>query len=136
MMPIQTATLKDINDFEKDFSAARTFVFVREIEQLLALGLIKGGDLDNAIVIYERQTTQESMDKLCELTKAEWHDATKLGYIQHKPLVWDNEPARHKLLDIIGDIALVGKPIKGHIVATKPGHTINNKFARALRTEK
>lgn len=133
MMPIQTATMKDINDFEKEFSAARTFVFVREIEQLLTLGLIKGGDLDNAIVIYERETSQESMDKLCKLTKAEWHDATKLGYIQHKPLVWDNEPARHKLLDIIGDISLVGKPIKGHIVATKPGHTINNKFARLLR---
>lgn len=135
IMPIQTATLKDINEFEEEFSAARTFVFVREIEQLLALGLIKGGDLDNAIVIYERQTTQESMDKLCQLTKAEWHDATKLGYIQHKPLVWDNEPARHKLLDIIGDIALVGRPIKGHIVATKPGHTINNKFARLLREQ-
>ena len=73
------------------------------------------------------------MDKLCQLTKAEWHDATQLGYIQHKPLVWENEPARHKLLDVIGDIALVGRPIKGHIVAIKPGHTINNKFARLLR---
>lgn len=133
MMPIQTATLKDTNDFEKEISAARTFVFVREIEPLLTLGLIKGGDLDNAIVIYEQETSQESMDKLCQLTKAEWHDATQLGYIQHKPLVWENEPARHKLLDVIGDIALVGRPIKGHIVAIKPGHTINNKFARLLR---
>ena len=132
MMPIQTATLKDINDFEKEISAARTFVFVREIEPLLTLGLIKGGDLDNAIVIYEKETSQESMDKLCQLTNAEWHDATQLGYIQHKPLVWDNEPARHKLLDVIGDISLVGRPIKGHIVAVKPGHTINNKFARLL----
>jgi UDP-3-O-[3-hydroxymyristoyl] N-acetylglucosamine deacetylase/3-hydroxyacyl-[acyl-carrier-protein] dehydratase len=89
--------------------------------------------LDNAVVIYERETTQENMDKLCKLTKAEWHDAKELGYIQHKPLVWENEPARHKLLDLIGDLSLVGKPIKGHIVATKPGHTINNKFARLLK---
>lgn len=133
MMPIQTATLRDLNDFEQEISAARTFVFVREVEPLLALGLIKGGDLDNAIVIYERQTTQENMDKLCLLTNAEWHDATELGYIQHKPLVWENEPARHKLLDVIGDVALVGRPIKGHIVATKPGHTINNKFARLIK---
>ena len=130
LMPIQTATLRDINDFETEISSARTFVFVREIEILLSLGLIKGGDLDNAVVIYERETTQENMDKLCKLTKAEWHDAKELGYIQHKPLVWENEPARHKLLDLIGDLSLVGKPIKGHIVATKPGHTINNKFAR------
>lgn len=133
MMPIQTATLRDIKEYETEFSAARTFVFVREIEQLLSLGLIKGGDLDNAIVIYEKQRSQESMDQLCKLTNIERHDATKLGYMQHKPLVWYNEPARHKLLDIIGDIALVGKPIKGHIVAIKPGHTINNKFARLLR---
>jgi UDP-3-O-[3-hydroxymyristoyl] N-acetylglucosamine deacetylase/3-hydroxyacyl-[acyl-carrier-protein] dehydratase len=133
LMPIQTATLRDINDFETEISSARTFVFVREIEILLSLGLIKGGDLDNAVVIYERETTQENMDKLCKLTKAEWHDAKELGYIQHKPLVWENEPARHKLLDLIGDLSLVGKPIKGHIVATKPGHTINNNFARLLK---
>ena len=133
LMPIQTATLRDINDFETEISSARTFVFVREIEILLSLGLIKGGGLDNAVVIYERETTQENMDKLCKLTKAEWHDAKELGYIQHKPLVWENEPARHKLLDLIGDLSLVGQPIKGHIVATKPGHTINNKFARLLK---
>lgn len=133
MMPMQTATLTDIGDFEKEISAARTFVFVREIEPLLLLGLIKGGDLDNAIVIYEKETTQENMDKLCRLTGAERHDATELGYIQHKPLVWPNEPARHKLLDIIGDLALVGRPIRGHVIAVKPGHTINNKFARLLK---
>lgn len=134
MMPIQTATLKDIREYEREICAARTFVFVREVEPLLSMGLIKGGDLDNAIVIYERQTTQEKMDQLCRLTHAEWHDARELGYIQHKPLVWDNEPARHKLLDIIGDLALVGRPILGHVVATKPGHTINNKFARFLKS--
>lgn len=133
MMPIQTATLKDINEYEREICAARTFVFVREVEPLLSMGLIKGGDLDNAIVIYERETTQEKMDQLCHLTHAEWHDARELGYIQHKPLVWDNEPARHKLLDIIGDLSLVGQPIRGHVVATKPGHSINTKFARLIK---
>ena len=131
----QFATLDSMDKFATEVAAARTFVFVREIEQLLMAGLIKGGDLDNAIVIYERQTTQENIDKLCQLTGAEPHDATELGYIQHKPLVWDNEPARHKLLDIIGDMALIGKPIKGRIIATRPGHTVNNMFARMMRKE-
>ena len=131
----QFATLDSMDKFATEVAAARTFVFVREIEQLLLAGLIKGGDLDNAIVIYERQTTQENLDKLCKLTGAEHHDANDLGYIQHKPLVWDNEPARHKLLDIIGDMALIGKPIKGRIIATRPGHTINNKFARLMRKD-
>jgi len=131
----QFATLDSMDKFATEVAAARTFVFVREIEQLLMAGLIRGGDLDNAIVIYERQTTQENVDKLCKLTGAEHHDATDLGYIQHKPLVWDNEPARHKLLDIIGDMALIGKPIKGRIIATRPGHTINNMFARMMRKE-
>lgn len=131
----QFATLDNMDKFATEVAAARTFVFVREIEPLLMAGLIKGGDLDNAIVIYERKTTQENLDKLCQLTGAERHEASELGYLQHKPLVWDNEPARHKLLDIIGDMALIGKPIKGRIIATKPGHTINNKFARMMRKE-
>ena len=131
----QFATLDSMDKFATEVAPARTFVFVREIEQLLLAGLIKGGDLDNAIVIYERKTTQENLDKLCKLTGAEHHDADVLGYIQHKPLVWDNEPARHKLLDIIGDMALIGKPIKGRIIATRPGHTINNMFARMMRKE-
>lgn len=131
----QFATLDNMDKFATEVAAARTFVFVREIEPLLMAGLIKGGDLDNAIVIYEHKTTQENLDKLCQLTGAERHDASELGYLQHKPLVWDNEPARHKLLDIIGDMALIGKPIKGRIIATKPGHTINNKFARMMRKE-
>lgn len=131
----QFATLDSMEKFTTEVAAARTFVFVREIEQLLLAGLIKGGDLDNAIVIYEHQTSQENLDKLCQLTGAEHHDASDLGYIQHKPLVWDNEPARHKLLDIIGDMALIGRPIKGRIIATRPGHTINNMFARMMRKE-
>ncbi len=131
----QFASLDDMHNFEKEIAAARTFVFVREVEPLLTAGLIKGGDLDNAVVIYEQQTSQENLDKLCDLTGAPHHDAKEMGYIQHKPLVWENEPARHKLLDIIGDMALIGKPIKGRIIATRPGHTINNKFARLMRKE-
>ncbi len=131
----QFATLDDMSRFAEEIAPARTFVFVREIEPLLTAGLIKGGDLDNAIVIYERKITQENLDKLCVLTGSERKNADELGYIQHKPLVWKNEPARHKLLDIIGDIALIGRPIKGRIIATRPGHTVNNKFARLVRKE-
>ena len=131
----QFATLDNMSDFPKEIASSRTFVFVREIEPLLGAGLIKGGDLDNAVVIYERQMTQENLDKLADVMKVEHRDATKLGYLNNKPLVWPNEPARHKLLDIIGDLALIGKPIKGRIIATRPGHTVNNKFARLLRKE-
>ena len=131
----QFATLEDMDKFPEEIASARTFVFVREIEPLLSHGLIKGGDLDNAIVIYERQMSQESYDKLADIMGVPHMDATQLGYINHIPLVWDNEPARHKLLDIIGDLALIGKPIKGRIIATRPGHTINNKFARTIRKE-
>ena len=131
----QFATLDDMNKFEREIAAARTFCFVREVEMLLAAGLIKGGDLNNAIVIYENEKTQAELNRLADAIGAEHHNAKELGYLQTKPLVWENEPARHKLLDIVGDMALIGKPIKGRIIATRPGHTINNKFARLLRKE-
>ena len=131
----QFATLERMEDFSQEISPARTFVFVRDIQPLLNANLIKGGDLDNAIVIYERQISQEQLDKLADMLHAEHRDANNLGYIQHKPLVWENECTRHKLLDIIGDMALIGRPIKGRIIATRPGHTINNKFARQMRRE-
>lgn len=131
----QFATLDNMDDFTEHIAPARTFVFVREIEPLLKAGLIKGGDLDNAIVIYEKEISQEALDRLADHLHVEHRDATALGYIQDRPLVWQNEPARHKLLDIIGDMALIGRPIKGRIIATRPGHTINNKFARQMRRE-
>ena len=131
----QFATIENVDEFAEEIAPARTFVFVRDIEPLLNANLIKGGDMDNAIVIYERETTQERLDKLADLLNVPHRDATKLGYIQNKPLVWENECTRHKLLDIIGDMALIGKPIKGRIVATRPGHSINNKFARLMRKE-
>ena len=131
----QFATLDNIKNYTNEIAPARTFVFVQDILPLLEANLIKGGDLDNAIVIYARQLEQNKLDKLADLLKVPHMDATKIGYIQHRPLQWDNECTRHKLLDIIGDMALIGKPIKGRIIATRPGHTINNKFARLIRKE-
>ena len=129
----QFATIDDIEDFASEIAPARTFVFVRDIMQLLQANLIKGGDMDNAIVIYEVEQPQDKLDALADLLGVPRLDASKLGYIQHKPIVWENECTRHKLLDVIGDMALIGKPIKGRIIATRPGHTINNKFAREMR---
>ncbi|MBO5466739.1 MAG: bifunctional UDP-3-O-[Prevotella sp.] len=131
----QFATLDKIENFVTEIAPARTFVFVRDIVPLLKANLIKGGDFDNAIVIYERQMSQEQLDELADNLGVDHRDANELGYIQNKPLVWDNECTRHKLLDIIGDMALIGKPIKGRIIATRPGHSINNKFARQMRKE-
>lgn len=131
----QFASLDNMADYVKEIAAARTFVFVRDIMPLVELNLIKGGDLDNAIVIYEREVSQEQLDKLADFLHVPHMDATKIGYIQHRALTWENECTRHKLLDIIGDLALIGKPIKGRVIATRPGHTINNKFARYMRKE-
>ncbi|MCQ2095429.1 MAG: UDP-3-O-acyl-N-acetylglucosamine deacetylase [Bacteroidaceae bacterium] len=128
----QKAELNNLDDFTGDIASARTFVFVRELLPLVEAGLIKGGDLDNAIVIYENQLPQDKYDALADKMGVPHQDATKLGYLNHRPLVWKNEPARHKLLDIVGDMALVGRPIKGRIIAVKPGHTINNVLARKL----
>lgn len=131
----QYATLEDLSQFKDEIAASRTFVFVREIEHLLENDLIKGGDLDNAIVIYERQISQDHFDRLADTMGVPRKDATQLGYIMNKPLVFPNEPARHKLLDVLGDIALIGKPIRGRIIATRPGHKINNQLARLIRKD-
>ena len=131
----QSATIENMEDFASEIAPARTFVFVREIEQLHKAGLIQGGSLDNAIVLYEEKMSQESLDELAELIGVPPHDANELGYLNKEALVFQNEPARHKLLDIIGDMALVGKPIKGRIIATRPGHKINNQLARLLRRD-
>lgn len=135
VIPNQFAILDDIADFKTEVASARTFVFVRELEKLLDYGLIKGGDLDNAIIIYDRKVPQETISNLCKITGIPELHLDDLGYINPKPLKWDNEPARHKLMDVIGDLALIGKPLKGRVVAIRPGHTINNKFCRMLRKE-
>ena len=131
----QFASMNDLSEFPSELAASRTFVFVREIEMLLNNNLIKGGDLDNAIVIYDQKLPQESLDKLADMTNVPHLNLKELGYINHEPLVFDNEPARHKLLDVIGDVALIGKPIRGRIIATRPGHKINNQFARMIRKD-
>lgn len=131
----QYATLNDLSEFPKEIAASRTFVFVREIEMLIKNGLIKGGDLDNAIVIYDQKMTQEALDALADTIGVTHKCVNELGYINNKPLVFDNEPARHKLLDIMGDLALIGKPIRGRVIATRPGHKINNQLARMIRKD-
>jgi len=132
MLASQSATLDNIADFATEVASARTFVFVRDIQPLFELGYIKGGDLDNAIVIYENQQSQERLDKLADEIGVPHIDATKLGYLNRRPLTWPNEMARHKLLDILGDLALVGRPLLAKVTAYKPGHTINNKVAREI----
>lgn len=134
LITTQTAQLDSLGCFATDFATARTFVFVREIAPLLQMGLIRGGDLTNALVIYDRIMPQEQLDQLADTLGVEHRDASHLGFLQLRPLQWENEPARHKLLDILGDMALVGRPIRGHLTAYKPGHKVNNKFARILRT--
>ncbi|MCD7978073.1 MAG: bifunctional UDP-3-O-[3-hydroxymyristoyl] N-acetylglucosamine deacetylase/3-hydroxyacyl-ACP dehydratase [Tannerellaceae bacterium] len=131
----QYATLNELNEFPEDIAASHTFVFVREVEPLLKNNLIKGGDLDNAIVIYDQVMPQEDLDKLADEVGIPHKNVEELGYINNKPLVFVNEPARHKLLDVIGDIALIGKPIRGRIIATRPGHKINNQLARLIRKD-
>ena len=131
----QFATLDNIENFKDEIAASRTFVFVREILPLLQMNLIKGGDLDNAIVIYDTPMPQEDLDRLADLMKVERKHLGKLGYLNNKPLAFNNEPARHKLLDVIGDLALIGRPLKGRIVASRPGHTINTTLAKKIRQE-
>lgn len=135
VLPNQFAILDDLTLFKPEVASARTFVFVREIEELLNYGLIRGGDLQNSIVIYDQPVDQEKINQICDAVKVEHMKVDKLGYLNPKPLKWDNEPARHKLMDLIGDLALIGRPIKGRVVAIRPGHTVNNKFARMLRKE-
>ncbi|MDR2118214.1 MAG: bifunctional UDP-3-O-[3-hydroxymyristoyl] N-acetylglucosamine deacetylase/3-hydroxyacyl-ACP dehydratase [Tannerellaceae bacterium] len=131
----QFATLNDLSEFSSEIAASRTFVFVREIETLLTNNLIKGGDLDNAIVIYDQEMPKEALKNLAEKLNVPFRDIRSTGYINNKPLVFNNEPARHKLIDVIGDIALIGKPIRGRIIATRPGHKINNQLARTIRKD-
>ena len=127
----QSAEIHNLSDYKRELSAARTFCFVREIEPLLRMGLIKGGDLQNALVIYETPMSQEGLDYMTDKLGQPRLDANKLGYLS--PLNYPNEPARHKLLDIIGDMSLVGCRIQGKIIAHRPGHTFNTQCAKRLR---
>lgn len=131
----QYASMEHVQDFVNEIASSRTFVFVREIEPLLAANLIKGGDLQNALVIYDSPLSQEQLDHIADLMGVPHRKVTEYGFINDFDLVATNEPARHKLLDVVGDIALIGRPLKGKVIATKPGHTINCRFAKQIRRE-
>jgi UDP-3-O-[3-hydroxymyristoyl] N-acetylglucosamine deacetylase/3-hydroxyacyl-[acyl-carrier-protein] dehydratase len=128
----QNATLETISDFKQEISAARTFSFLHEIEMLLENDLIKGGDLNNAIVYVDKELSATTMEKLKKAFKKEDIAVKPNGILDNLNLHWANEAARHKLLDVIGDLALVGTKIKGKIIANKPGHLINTQFAKKL----
>lgn len=129
----QHASLANLADYPADIASARTFCFVREIEPLLRVGLIKGGDLKNALVIYETELSQAGMNYFCDKMGQPRLDAKKLGYLS--PLNYPNEPARHKLLDVIGDLSLLGLRLQGRVTAYKPGHTFNTQCVRRLRNQ-
>src|SRR5512133_1368204 len=131
----QYSILDSIEDFEEEISRSRTFVFFHELEPLFKMGLIKGGDLDNAIVIMERDVEQEEIDRIAKMVNKPGITEHHAGILNNTQLRYPNEPARHKLLDIIGDLALVGQPIKGKVVATRPGHYANTRLARLIRQQ-
>ncbi len=128
----QFASLTDIADFEKEVAPCRTFVFFHELEPLLKANLIKGGALENAIVIVEHKVEQVEFDRIADVFNKP-HIESKEGILNNIDLQFKNEPARHKLLDVIGDIALCGKKIKGKIIAKRPGHMANTQFADKIR---
>ena len=134
----QHASMYHIGEFNKEIAKCRTFVFLRELEYLAKNNLIKGGNLDNAIVLVERQSI--SQDELTKLAKLLGKEDLKvsvdgIGVLNSTKLQYENEPARHKLLDIVGDLALIGRPIKAHILAARPGHSGNIRFAKVLKEQ-
>ena len=129
----QVAILDNLQDFEKDISSSRTFCFLHELELLLEHNLIKGGDLSNAIVVVDKPVSQEKLDQLSSLLNRPKVEVQSSGILNNVELRHKNEAARHKLLDIVGDLTLVGRPIKGKIIATRPGHGPNVEFAKLIK---
>lgn len=131
----QFAALHSLDQYVSEIAPCRTFVFVHELEKLLDMGLIKGGDLENAIVIADRRMEAEELNVLAKKMNKPAIKIDSEGVLNTVKLRFQNEPARHKLLDVMGDLALIGKPIRGKIVATKPGHTANVEFAKILKKQ-
>ncbi len=129
----QNANLKKMSDFKEDISEARTFSFLHEIETLLEHDLIKGGDLNNAIVYVDKEVSEETFDKLKKVFNKDTVSVKPNGILDNLSLRWPNEAARHKLLDVVGDLALAGTRIRGKVIATKPGHGINTQFAKKIQ---
>ena len=132
LLGTQHASLYKVSDFKNEIADSRTFVFLHELEMLLQHNLIKGGDINNAIVVVDRPISQDKLDYLAGVFNKQ-HVKAERGFLNNVKLRYINEPARHKLLDIVGDLALVGSPIKGHILAARPGHVTNVAFARQIK---
>jgi UDP-3-O-[3-hydroxymyristoyl] N-acetylglucosamine deacetylase/3-hydroxyacyl-[acyl-carrier-protein] dehydratase len=129
----QHAALKTIKDFKSEISPCRTFCFLHELEALIEHDLIKGGDINNAIVVVDKPVTDEEMGRLAKVFKREKIEVKSEGYLNNLELRFPNEPARHKLLDVVGDLALIGYPIKARIIANRPGHSSNVEFAKKIK---
>ncbi|MEY3351244.1 MAG: hypothetical protein RIQ50_1355 [Bacteroidota bacterium] len=129
----QHAGLKKISDFKEEIAPCRTFCFLHELEALLANNLIKGGDISNAIVVVDKPVSKEEMTRLAGIFKKDKIEVKSEGYLNNLELRFPNEPARHKLLDVVGDLALIGYPIKAHIIANRPGHHSNVEFAKLIK---
>lgn len=129
----QHAGLKSLRHFRNEVAPCRTFCFLHELEMLLEHNLIKGGDVNNAIVVVDKAVTEEEMARLAKVFKRDKIEVKSEGYLNNLELRFPNEPARHKLLDIVGDLALIGYPIKSHIIANRPGHSTNVEFARKIK---
>ena len=129
----QHASLKLMEDFKTEIAPCRTFCFLHELEMLLDNNLIKGGDINNAIVVVDKPVTDEEMSRLAKAFGRKKVEVKSEGYLNNLELRFPNEPARHKLLDVVGDLALIGVPIKAHIIANRPGHSSNVKFAQKIK---
>jgi len=129
----QHAGLKKINDFKTEIAPCRTFCFLHELEMLLDNNLIKGGDVNNAIVVVDKPVDEDEMKRLKKIFKKEKIEVKSEGYLNNIELRFPNEPARHKLLDVVGDLALIGYPIKARIIANRPGHSTNVEFAKKIK---
>ena len=129
----QHAALKTIKDFKSEIGPCRTFCFLHELETLLDNDLIKGGDINNAIVVVDKPVTDEEMGRLAKVFKRDKIEVKSEGYLNNLELRFPNEPARHKLLDVVGDLALIGYPIKARIIANRPGHSSNVEFAKKIK---
>jgi UDP-3-O-[3-hydroxymyristoyl] N-acetylglucosamine deacetylase/3-hydroxyacyl-[acyl-carrier-protein] dehydratase len=129
----QHAGLKSMSEFKKEIAPCRTFCFLHELEMLLENNLVKGGDINNAIVVVDKPVTEEEMSRLAKAFGRKKIEVKSEGYLNNLELRFPNEPARHKLLDVVGDLALIGYPIKAHIIANRPGHSSNVDFARIIK---
>jgi UDP-3-O-[3-hydroxymyristoyl] N-acetylglucosamine deacetylase/3-hydroxyacyl-[acyl-carrier-protein] dehydratase len=129
----QHASLKNIADFKKEVAPCRTFCFFHELEALIANNLIKGGDINNAIVVVDKPITAEQVQRISKVFHKEDVEVSSEGILNNLELRFPNEPARHKLLDVVGDLALVGFPFKAHIIANRPGHAANVQFAKKIK---